>query len=69
MFPQDDIPVRGEVTLRWNEFQVPVIEAQYDEDVPLMLGLVHAHLRWGQVAFFSACGEGKAQRDGGSVGQ
>ena len=59
MFPQDDIPVRGEVTLRWNEFQVPVIEAQYDEDVPLMLGLVHAHLRWGQVAFFKRVARGR----------
>ncbi|MGB0748022.1 MAG: penicillin acylase family protein [Magnetospiraceae bacterium] len=37
------------VTLRWNAHQVPFIEAATDADAAYALGVVHAHLRLGQM--------------------
>jgi integrase len=37
------------VTIRWNDHLVPWIEAETDGDLPYALGLVHVHLRAGQI--------------------
>lgn len=47
--PTQDLPLHGEVRLRWNRHQVPIIFAEKDDDAPFALGLVHAHLRLGQM--------------------
>ena len=49
-FPTRGLPLEGRVTIRWNERQIPFIEAQSDGDAAFALGLVHAHLRLGQMA-------------------
>ncbi len=49
-FPTRGLPLDGRVTIRWNERQVPFIEAESDGDAAFALGLVHAHLRLGQMA-------------------
>ena len=49
-FPTRGLPLEGRVTIRWNERQVPFIEAESDGDAAFALGLVHAHLRLGQMA-------------------
>lgn len=49
-FPTQDLPLSAPVTVRWNEFAVPFIEAANDGDLAFVLGLVHAHLREGQLA-------------------
>jgi penicillin amidase len=47
--PARDLPVGHAVTIRWNDHQVPWIEAQTDRDCAVALGLVHAHLRLAQM--------------------
>jgi len=51
-FPQGKLPLKGEASLLWNEYQVPFIKADHDADAALLLGMVHAHLRLGQLYLF-----------------
>lgn len=51
-FPTANLPIEGRVNIRWNDFQVPHIEAQTDHDLFVTLGMVHAHLRGGQIGLF-----------------
>ena len=51
-FPNSDIPLTGKAELLWNEYQVPFIKADNDQDAALLLGMVHAHLRLGQIYLF-----------------
>ena len=48
-FPTDGLPLNGEVAIDWNENQIPFITAEHDSDLAFALGLVHAHLRLGQM--------------------
>jgi penicillin amidase len=48
-FPQKAVPVESWVKVHWNSHQVPFIEAENDRDLAVTLGLVHAHLRLGQM--------------------
>ena len=50
-FPTSGLPLESAVTIRWNRYAVPYIEAASDRDLAFSLGLVHAHLREGQLAF------------------
>ncbi|HEV7264235.1 MAG TPA: penicillin acylase family protein [Falsiroseomonas sp.] len=47
--PLEDAPLERPVALRWNRHQVPWIEAETDHDAAVALGIVHAHLRLGQM--------------------
>ena len=49
-FPTRGLPLRAPVTVRWNDRHIPFIEAEDDGDAAFALGLVHAHLRLGQMA-------------------
>lgn len=49
-FPTAGLPLEQPVAVRWNDHQVPWIEAATDRDLAFTLGLVHAHLRRGQLA-------------------
>lgn len=49
-FPTTGLPLDSPVTIRWNAYQIPYIEATTDHDLAFALGLVHAHLRLGQLA-------------------
>jgi penicillin G amidase len=48
--PVAGLPLAHPVTIRWNGRAVPYIEAATDHDLAFVLGLVHAHLREGQLA-------------------
>ena len=48
--PVAGLPLEHPVSIRWNERAVPYIEAASDDDLGFALGLVHAHLREGQLA-------------------
>ena len=50
MLPVRDLPLQHPVTIRWNRYAVPFIEAASDADLAFALGLVHAHLREGLLA-------------------
>lgn len=49
-FPTEGLAFDAPVEIRWNDHQVPYIIAQNDADAAYALGLVHAHLRLGQMA-------------------
>ncbi|MEM7190228.1 MAG: penicillin acylase family protein [Pseudomonadota bacterium] len=48
--PTQNMPVEKPVTIRWSPEMVPFIEAETDADAAFALGVVHAHLRIGQLA-------------------
>ena len=48
-FPTRDVPIRHPAVVRWDQHMIPFIEAQNDEDLAFVLGMVHAHLRLGQM--------------------
>jgi penicillin amidase len=47
--PLHDAPLERPCTIRWNDHAVPFIEAENDHDLAVALGMVHAHLRLGQM--------------------
>ncbi len=49
MFPADALPLDKPVTIYWNAQQVPFVEAKTDNDAAFVLGMIHAHLRLGQM--------------------
>lgn len=60
VFPTKNLPLEKPVTIRWNDYQVPYIEASSDRDLAFALGLVHAHLRLTQIALAKRLSEGRA---------
>ena len=48
--PQSGLPLDAPVTVRWNSYGVPWIEAASDRDLAFTLGLIQAHLRETQLA-------------------
>lgn len=59
IFPQDELPLEEDVSIYWNKQQVPFIEAQTDRDLAFTLGMVHGHLRSGQIAFLKRISQGR----------
>lgn len=67
VFPDDDLPLAGAVTIHWDRHQIPFIEAEHDADAAFALGLVHAHLRLGQMAIFKRISQGRIAEMGGPL--
>ena len=59
VFPTMGLPVLGKVAVHWDDHQIPFIEAEYDDDAAFTLGLVHAHLRLGQMAVSKRIAQGR----------
>ena len=66
-FPTAGLPLRGAVTVHWNERHIPFIEAEHDGDAAFALGLVHAHLRLGQMAMARMVARGRLSEMAGPV--
>ena len=66
-FPAAGLPLRGRVTVHWDRHQIPFIEAEHDEDAAFALGLVHAHLRLGQMETFRRISQGRIAEMGGPL--
>ncbi|MEO0480416.1 MAG: penicillin acylase family protein [Planctomycetota bacterium] len=58
-FPIEGLDLRGVAEVRWNEFQVPYIVAEDDEDLPYLIGVVHGHLRRAQMELFLKVARGE----------
>lgn len=67
-FPTECLPLDGPVTIHWSERQVPFIEAGSDGDAAFALGLVHAHLRLGQMATMRMIARGRVSEMIGPFG-
>jgi penicillin amidase len=65
--PTAGVPVEGRVTIYWNDRQIPFIEAEHDRDAAFALGLVHAHLRLGQMELFRRVSQGRIAEMGGPL--
>lgn len=57
--PDIRAPLRAPVDIRWSADLVPHIEAQTDEDLAFALGMVHAHLRAGQIQLLRRLSQGR----------
>jgi penicillin G amidase len=66
-FPTEGLPVERTLVIRWNEHQIPFIEAETDRDLAFGLGLVHQHLRAGQIALFKRFFYGRLSEMAGPV--
>lgn len=66
-FPTTGLPLAGSVEVRWDDHQIPFIEAEHDEDAAFALGLVHAHLRLGQMAIYRKVAQGRIAEMGGPL--
>src|SRR5262245_16765622 len=47
--PTHDVPLDRPCAVRWNDHAVPFIEAETNHDLAVAMGIVHAHLRLGQM--------------------
>lgn len=56
------------VSIYWSAHQVPFIEAADDRDVPYAMGLVHMHLRRGQMDLLRAVSQGRLAEAGVPLG-
>jgi penicillin G amidase len=69
VFPTSGLPLERPVSLRWNRYGVPWIEAQTDRDLAFTLGLVHAHLRLGQMSLGRRIVQGRLSESAGPFTQ
>ncbi|WIM12665.1 MAG: hypothetical protein OJF58_003628 [Enhydrobacter sp.] len=57
--PVQDAPIGRPAIVRWNRHAVPFIEADDDGDLPVLIGIVQAHLRLGQMEMFRRVAAGR----------
>ena len=65
--PTGSLPLEDDVVVYWNEHQVPFIEARSDRDLAFTLGLVHAHLRLGQMELLRHISQGRLAEVAGPI--
>lgn len=65
IFPTASLPLKGKTVIYWNDQQIPFIEASNDDDLAFTLGLVHAHLRLGQMEVLRRTAYGRLAEMGG----
>ncbi len=58
-FPQENLPLNGAVSIYWDDYQIPFIESDNDDDAAFALGLVHAHLRLTQIEALRMISQGR----------
>ena len=66
-FPATGLPLQGRVVVYWTANQIPFIEADHDGDAAFVLGLVHAHLRLGQMETYRRISQGRIAEMGGML--
>ncbi len=65
--PTSDHVLFAAVTIRWDDRMVPFIEAADDRDVPYVIGLLHAHLRRGQMELLRLASQGRLAEAAGPL--
>ncbi len=58
-FPTKGLPLEKTVVIHWNDHHIPFIEAKTDVDLAFTLGLMHAHLRLGQMEVLRRIAHGR----------
>ena len=67
VFPTEGLPLKGRTVVHWDAHQIPFIEAERDEDAAFALGLVHAHLRLGQMEALRRVAQGRLAEMAGPI--
>ena len=67
VFPTENLPLQGRTVVHWDAHQIPFIEAERDEDAAFALGLVHAHLRLGQMEALRRVAQGRLAEMAGPI--
>ncbi|MBC6444221.1 MAG: penicillin acylase family protein [Alphaproteobacteria bacterium GM202ARS2] len=62
-------PFDGAVTIYWDKWQIPFIDADTDRDAALALGIVHAHLRLSQMELGKRVAQGRISEMIGPFGE
>ncbi|MEM6491953.1 MAG: penicillin acylase family protein, partial [Pseudomonadota bacterium] len=58
-FPTEGLALERPVSIRWNDYGVPFVTAETDDDAAYALGMTHAHLRLGQMATLRRAFQGR----------
>lgn len=66
-FPRAGLALEGEVEILWDDHAVPYIVARSDGDAAYAMGLVHAHLRMGQMEFLKRVAQGRLSEMAGPL--
>ncbi|MQX36668.1 penicillin acylase family protein [Roseospira navarrensis] len=66
-FPTENLPLERPVTVHWDAHQIPFVEAATDADAAFVLGLVHAHLRLGQMETARRLSQGRVAEMAGPI--
>lgn len=61
-------PLRASVSIHWDAQQIPFIDAEDDDDLAVALGMVHAHLRLGQMELMRRVAQGRVAEMVGPLG-
>ncbi|MBB4284929.1 penicillin acylase family protein [Roseospira goensis] len=67
IFPTDALPLERPATVSWSAHQVPFVEAETDADAAFVLGMVHAHLRLGQLETARRLSQGRVAEMAGPI--
>jgi penicillin G amidase len=68
MLAAEGAPVQAPVSVCWNDHLVPWIDAGSDRDLAVALGVVHAHLRLGQMELMRRVARGRVAEALGPLG-
>ncbi len=68
MIPDRSLPLTAPVVVRWDQHQIPFVEARDDRDLAVALGAVHAHLRLGQMEMMRRIALGRVSEMVGPLG-
>lgn len=66
-FPTTGLPLDRPATLYWDAHQIPFVVAETDRDAAFVVGLVHGHLRAGQLALLKRVARGRLSEMVGPV--
>lgn len=58
-FPSSSLPLNQPVTVYWSREQIPFVVAGDDDDAAFTLGMIHAHLRLGQMEIMRRVARGR----------
>ena len=67
MLPVSGAPISQNVEIQWDVHQVPFIEAETDDDLATALGIVHGHLRLGQMELMRRIARGRVAEIAGPL--
>jgi penicillin amidase len=68
-FPISELSLEHPLKIHWSKWGVPHIEASSDRDLAYGQGLVHAHLRAGQMELFRRLASGRLSESVGFIGK